>query len=231
VVTGFGVASVWASGGDFATRFQASAGFRSPSTDPPVNSKILLPLLSLGCAYRLEGPKPTLEADQAGTLCGDLGRPQGVRGSGLSPMVIDGATDHPGIDLPDVCLVQVAEADGTPVADAEEICLPEQSVRWISQSEIEFTVGADSGVGPGVYDVLVRNPDGTEARGRFRLTVLGEGPLVFWVDPPYVYNGISTQIIVYGSALGEIERSGTCARWSTFSVTEPSRNFWKPDSP
>lgn len=163
----------------------------------------LLAFLLAACSHTIEGPAPTIDDGQEGTLCGDLDRPVTVLGTGISPMVVDGATDDARVQLPDVCLVLALDAAGNPVEDAEPVCLPEENIRWISQSEIEFTIG-DAPVGPGVYDVIVRNPDGSEARGRFRLTILAQGPLVFWVDPPVVYSGISTQIVIYGAGLGSV---------------------------
>jgi hypothetical protein len=154
------------------------------------------------CSHELKGPKPTVDEGQEGTLCGDVEGTFVVTGQRFSPMVIDGATDDPGIDLPDVCLVQVENADGDAIEDDQESCLPEANVSWISQQRLEFRLGRDHGLEPGVHEVIIRNPDGREARERFRLTILAEGPLLFWVDPQAVYDGISTQVTLYGSGLG-----------------------------
>jgi hypothetical protein len=161
-----------------------------------------LALLLASCSHELNGPEPSVDEGQEATLCGDIEDTFVVTGQHFSPMVVDGATDEPGIDLPDVCLLLVERDDGTEVDDAEETCLPEDSVEWVSQERLEFRIGPDERADPGVYDVIIRNPDGREASERFRLTILADGPLLFWVDPQAVYDGISTQITLYGSGLG-----------------------------
>lgn len=51
-------------------------------------------------------------------------------------------------------------------------------------------------------DVVVRNPDGCEDRPLPHQTVVGtEGPILFYVAPPVVYNGITTQVKLFVTAL------------------------------
>jgi len=173
------------------------------------------------CSHEISGPRPDLDTGQEGTMCGDVETTFVVRGSGLSPMVVEGATDDPDVRLPTVCLVRVADVDGTPVSGEPEVCVPEDHVEWISQSELRFRASG-LGLTPGEYDVIIRNPDGQEASQRFRLRVLAEGPLVFWVDPPVVYNGISTQITIYGTGLGEV--TGVAIR-DSMSFVETTVDF------
>jgi hypothetical protein len=164
----------------------------------------LIGALALGCSHELTGPDVSVEADQSGTLCGDVDSTFIIRGSGLSPLAVEAGTSDPGIELPTICLTRVEDADGNPVSGEPDVCLPQSHVDWISQNEIRFR--ADGlGLLPGVYEVTVTNPDGTRAAETFRLTVLANGPLLFWVDPPAVYNGIATQITLYGSGLGAAE--------------------------
>lgn len=171
----------------------------------------LLPALLLGatgCSHKLEGPTPTVNNDAELTFCG-ADQQFVINGSGFSPMVRNGAKDDAKVDLPDVCLTQTSsDADsGTP--DPTEHCVPEEDVSWISKTEMRFafrSAWAQSiGLRPGWYDVVVRNPDGKVAGDKIRLHVLEDGPIVFWADPGIVYNGISTQIQVYGANLLQID--------------------------
>ena len=59
------------------------------------------------------------------------------------------------------------------------------------------------GAVPGVdCDVVVINPDGCEDRPLPHQTVVGtEGPILFNVSPPVVYNGINTQVKLFVTAL------------------------------
>ncbi len=168
--------------------------------------KMLVLLVLAGCAHEIEGPELSVEEETV-AVCGNQEATVRLRGSGLSPMVVDGATDDPKVKLPEVCLVR----DG-----AEPVCIPEEDVTWVSQNEIELTVRPDLMLEPGDYEVIVTNPDGTEARGRATLRVVGEGPILFWVDPPVVYSGIATQVTLFGANLGDdIEEVGIRAEDGT----------------
>ncbi|HET8934223.1 MAG TPA: hypothetical protein VFN67_12310 [Polyangiales bacterium] len=51
-------------------------------------------------------------------------------------------------------------------------------------------------------DVVVRNPDGCEDRPLPHRTVVGtEGPILFYTAPPVVFNGITTQVKLFVTAL------------------------------
>lgn len=56
------------------------------------------------------------------------------------------------------------------------------------------------GLAAGIYDATIINPDGCSSTLEDAVEVV-QGPIIFWVDPPVVYNGISTQITIYGSDL------------------------------
>jgi hypothetical protein len=154
-------------------------------------------LVTSSCSHELEGPaNPTVENRDL-TYCGAETQSFVITGGNLSPMVREGATDEPRIDMPEVCL--------TPVGGGQTRCVADEDVEWVSQNEIRFTTRKSLGLAPGDYDVVVRNPDGTEAKGRITMKVLSDGPLILWADPTVVYNGISTQITIYGSNLGVID--------------------------
>ena len=59
------------------------------------------------------------------------------------------------------------------------------------------------GATPGeTCEVIVVNPDGCEDRPLPHKTVtVTTGPIVFYADPPYVYNGVNTQITVYATTI------------------------------
>jgi len=66
-------------------------------------------------------------------------------------------------------------------------------------------IGATFGAGavPGMTcDVIVTNPDGCEDRPlpHHQVNVV-TGPIVFYVDPPVVYNGINTRITIYATTI------------------------------
>ncbi len=62
-----------------------------------------------------------------------------------------------------------------------------------------------SGLAVGRYDVTFTNADGCSDTLIDAIEVI-QGPVIFWVDPPVVYDGISTQITIFGSGLStEVE--------------------------
>ena len=161
--------------------------------------------LLFNCSHELEGEGKSTVEDTTLTYCGADEQGFVIRGTNLSPMVVDGATEDARVDLPDVCMTRVEDVDGNAVSGEPEVCIPEEDVSWVSTSELHFTVRSGLGLAPGVYDVVIRNPDGSEASGTIRITILAEGPLLFWSDPNVVYNGIATQGTIYGSGIGDIE--------------------------
>lgn len=175
-------------------------------------SRLALMALSVSlpmCSHELksEGGDPTVK-DSNLTYC-NSDQTFVVTGTGLSPMVVRGATDDPGIDMPDVCMTKVADVDGKPVTDpGSKVCLKESDVEWVSQNELRFTLRPDYGLSPGSYDVTITNPDGKKATGTTRIRVLPGEVLVFWSDPSLVYNGITTQATVYGTNLGDVNEVG-----------------------
>ncbi len=61
--------------------------------------------------------------------------------------------------------------------------------------------GASAGFTPGMmYDLTVRNPDGCEATLRNAVTAVA-GPVLFFADPPVVYNGITTRVTLYSTSV------------------------------
>lgn len=65
---------------------------------------------------------------------------------------------------------------------------------------------ATFGVGllPGTYDLTITNPEGCSDTLVDAVDVV-EGPIMFWVDPPVVYSGISTQVTIYVSGASSVD--------------------------
>ena len=56
------------------------------------------------------------------------------------------------------------------------------------------------GLNPGTHDVTIENIEGCSDTLTAAVTVV-DGPIIFWADPPTVFNGISTQITIYVSGV------------------------------
>jgi hypothetical protein len=185
------------------------------------SNRLLLIAISLTlpmCSHELKSSESPTVKDSNLTYC-NSDQTFVVTGTGLTPMVINGATKNPGIDMPDVCMTKVADLDGNPVSDPNsKICLKESDVEWVSTRELRFTLSPDYGLSPGTWDVSITNPDGTKATGTTRIKVLPGEVLVFWSDPSIVYNGITTQATVYGTNLGDVNEVGI--RNSKFEETK-----------
>lgn len=66
----------------------------------------------------------------------------------------------------------------------------------VVSSATDATATFGLGLAPGRYDVTITNPEGCFDTLVDVLEVV-EGPIMFWVDPPVVYNGISTQVTIF----------------------------------
>lgn len=71
------------------------------------------------------------------------------------------------------------------------------STTYVSPTQIQASFPA---VPAGVYDVTVSNGAGCDDTLPGGLTVI-ENPVVFFVDPPVVYNGINTQVTIFASGV------------------------------
>lgn len=67
-------------------------------------------------------------------------------------------------------------------------------------SATSLTSTIPGGQTAGVYDVVVVNPDGQSATLVDGLTIVDK-PLVFFVDPPTIWNGLSVQVTIYVSGI------------------------------
>jgi hypothetical protein len=71
-------------------------------------------------------------------------------------------------------------------------------VTWVSETEL--SVAFDDGIPPGLYDVTVSNAQGCADTLPLAVEV-HPNPLVFFIDPPVVYNGITIEATIYLSGL------------------------------
>ncbi|MCC7541729.1 MAG: hypothetical protein IT379_36255, partial [Deltaproteobacteria bacterium] len=74
----------------------------------------------------------------------------------------------------------------------------EASMVTVGAGGTSATATFGAGLDPGTYAVTLTNPEGCEDTLADAVEVV-EGPILFWVDPPVVFNGIATQITLYGS--------------------------------
>lgn len=89
---------------------------------------------------------------------------------------------------------------GANFSDASRVTLGDQeaAVVFIDAETLEVSVADD--VQPGLYDVTVDNADGCETTASAALRVAPR-PVVFFVDPPVLYNGIALQATIYTTGL------------------------------
>lgn len=158
-----------------------------------------------GCSHKLENSSGTAATvkDDTLTYC-NADQAFVVHGTGLSPMIINGATDNPDLVMPQVCLKQTEGSDGGGVSGTST-CLKNEEVSWVSQEEVRFSLHPSDNLKPGTYEITVTNPDKTVASGHVTLKVLPGEMLVFYSDPSIVYNGISTKPTITGTNLVDIE--------------------------
>ena len=84
----------------------------------------------------------------------------------------------------------------------------------VSNGGTSAAVNVGGGLQPGTYDVAIANPSGCSAVKAKAISVV-PGLTVFFADPPTVWNGISTQITIYGANVSPpiaavlLQQSGT----------------------
>ncbi|MGZ3421090.1 MAG: hypothetical protein ACXVEE_24660 [Polyangiales bacterium] len=66
----------------------------------------------------------------------------------------------------------------------------------------QITATFGGGASPGeMCDVVVHNPDGCIDKAPHKTVTVTTGPIVFYVDPPVVYNGVTTQVTVFATTI------------------------------
>jgi hypothetical protein len=127
----------------------------------------LLLLVMLGaCASTVDGPSPTISSVAPTPICdAQHATSLTIKGTGFSPIVRDGLTDHPSVVMPRVLLVGGSASTEVPVAG---VTVPDAT-----GTTLVVTI-PQSLVAPGMYGVEVIDPDGHD-------TTLANG---LTIDPP-----------------------------------------------
>ncbi len=134
--------------------------------------------------------------------------------TGPDPLAYCNAAEDGTLTLEGENFIQVGDATptvtlsgpGTFTLTASELagCTPLDGLSEPVQICTEATFPVPGGTLPGgEYDVVLTNPDpvGCSSTDSIKLTVLQEGPILFYSDPPVVYSGINTQITLYLTAI------------------------------
>jgi hypothetical protein len=96
-------------------------------------------------------------------------------------------------------------------------------------SDTELTAEFDAGLAEGAHDVVVDNGGGCAGAAGTTLTV-NPTPLVFFVDPPFVFNGIDVEATIFATAIDVapaavrlIDSGGTETDITDFSLERTNR--------
>jgi hypothetical protein len=156
----------------------------------------LVPML-FGCKGEIISPTASIDTVQPQVVCPvQKTTPVKILGTNFTPLPTGSLTDQQGLELPRVLLSQRTQLSGAQGAGTELRVYDGQDqthVRFASQNEMQFDVypamvNADPATGtpgedlsPGLYDVVVQNPDDVRA--------LKEGGLA--VVPPPVLSAVT----------------------------------------
>ena len=112
-------------------------------------------------------------------------------------------------------------------ANVGDIPANEVTVNWVSDTQIDLVF--PNGLPADTYDITVSNGTNCESTLTAGL-IVHPTPLVFFVDPPVVYNGITTEVTVYATGLDQlaaavelIDSGGTVTALTTFSNPDPTK--------
>ena len=127
-----------------------------------------LPLLALtsACSQELSGPEPSVSAVDPPLVCTEqLTTSVAIDGSDLAPTVFDALTDGDRVILPQIDLQRQQDLEGA-AATGEVVRVPDDEagghVRWQSSTRMDFDIYPELGLEPGVYDITVTNPSGSQ---------------------------------------------------------------------
>ena len=90
--------------------------------------------------------------------------------------------------------------NGSNFLDGARVSIGGVEVPTTFVSDTQLLADVPAGFAGGLYDVTVTNPDGCADTLEDVLQII-ELPLVYYVDPPVVYNGINTQVTVFASGI------------------------------
>lgn len=118
-------------------------------------------------------PEPEIAAVVPSDFCSDLGETLVITGSNFTP----------------AATVTLSGPEGT---------FEPSSLTFVDDTTLEATF--DPGVSPGIYDVTVSNAEGCDDTEPAAVEV-HPNPLVFFVDPPVLYQGATIQVTIFTSGL------------------------------
>lgn len=131
---------------------------------------VALTIVLAGCSRQLTGPEPAISGVAPDALCTEqLTNTLVVSGSNFSPVLVDGLTKAPHLELPTSTLSQEQDLAGASAAsgEVEFSGLPGEAnsdaVRWTSQSELSLTLAPGLVTTPGLYGLTVTSPAGKSA--------------------------------------------------------------------
>ncbi len=127
--------------------------------------------LAAGCAHKTESPGVSAAAkDGVGPdlVCVEKKTQVTLKGDGFTPMasktLVSTELILPAVKLKRTKELAGGDATGAPLVIVDDARDPGGSrLRWVSEQEMAFDVTPDLKMAPGVYDVLVTNPDGEKA--------------------------------------------------------------------
>lgn len=90
--------------------------------------------------------------------------------------------------------------NGSNFLDGAKVSIGGTDVPTTYVSENQLLADVPAGFAGGLYDVTVTNPDGCADTLTEALQII-DLPLVYYVDPPVVYNGINTQVTIFASGI------------------------------
>lgn len=131
----------------------------------------VLAALALGCQRKVSGPQPALAAVDPQAVCGEqLTTSVRLSGSGLSPLITDGLTGGPRVELPAITLIPAQDLSGGAPSEAAPVAIPDDpadpgssAVSWQSQEQMTFQFSPALQARPGLYSVQVANRNGQSA--------------------------------------------------------------------
>lgn len=139
---------------------------------------IVVAALSNGCGHEIESPAAKAGAVTPNLVCVEqLTTTVTLVGDGFTPMPSKLLEEPPTLLLPKIDLTQTQALDGSsasgkPAAVPDDPARPGDSqVHWTSEKQMSFRF-TPALVGPGLYDIVVTNPDGVHS-ARFTNGLLG----------------------------------------------------------
>jgi len=200
------------SGALVSARACGSLSVEVPLGDPPPIGDYELVVtnpVTQGCADAAAfsvAPPPTVTEVTPGEVCADLQLTLDLSGSGF--------------------------AAGTQVSLVDQVTSAPHAASSVTASDGGTSLQAvwDSGLPAGIYDLLVSNGTGCEATTLAALVVLPR-PIVFFIDPPVIYNALDFQATLYVANIngGDVASVGTRRVGTTSFQTLP--HVYDPGEP